>query len=194
MMLTGDLRQAKTHRLQKIVVCAKDRAIRRKLDHGLRSADGRDLRRIVDIQESRFCVRPLDNKPFWPSAGLQRIDNQIEGLAADPDRSRMGLFHPGQHCALMSRVLVENIDFASNKVCDAEARKFALQLRFGFSKQGHQSWIDIGDRQTCVGHHDIGRQGLKRECCRTHIAMTILLPEHRISQPLSQSQSYLSHL
>ncbi|WP_245614857.1 hypothetical protein [Muricoccus aerilatus] len=78
----------------------------------------------------------------------------------------MRLREPGEHLALMDRVLMEHVDVAADQLVRAEAGQLLFQLGLGFAHQGDSRWIHVSDREVAIRDHDVRSQGIERRDAR----------------------------
>ena len=150
-----------THRLEEFVVRPDDGSVDGELDDGLRPSDGRDLRGVIEVEQTRPSVGPFDGEARPLSPVHDRYDHQIECAAAHADRRGVRLFQLGQHVALVGWILVEDVDVAADQRVHAESGQFSLQFGLGLLHQLDERFVHVGDVEFLVGQHHVGAQRVR---------------------------------
>jgi len=120
-MLALDFRQGVAQRIQQVLVGGHDGAVHVEFDHGLSPAERLCLSRELQILPPDGGVGPFDRHARALAVlFLERRCDKIECAAADTNHRPVSRIQILQHPALMLRILVKDVDIASDQRRDAE--------------------------------------------------------------------------
>jgi len=83
-----------------------------------------------------------------------------------------------KHVALVRRVLVKDVDIASNQSIDSKARQLFLEILFSRCQQLANSFVHIDDIQLAVGYHHVCLDAC--QCCELSLCAAPYQSNHFI--------------
>src|SRR5581483_9037620 len=106
----------------------------------------------------RRHVLPFDDDAqALAAAADDRVENQVEGAAADLQRGLVGMAELVEQPALVGRVLVEHVDVGAQHLGGGEARQVLADVGFGLGQHLPDGIVEVDDVVIAVGDHDVGR-------------------------------------
>ena len=81
--------------------------------------------------------------------------DRLEALAEQGRSSAVTVMRAGEQLPLMRGVFMESIDIAADQAVDTERRQLRPEIGLGFSHQGGDSRIHIGDVKVVIGDHHV---------------------------------------